>query len=138
MVFNSCICAFVVGYQFACFNMTSAVVAEMLDWGDNTMLFIAIGNTLMPIGAIFGSLTGAYSNTIGRRKILMINSTVMIIGGLFNATPTTTAFFVGRFILGAVSGAGIVVTNLYNVEFAPKSLRGQLGSVFQTMLASGI
>ena len=104
--------------------MTASVVAEMLEWGDNTMLFIAIGNTLMPVGAIFGSLTGATSNYLGRRKFLMINSIVMIVGGVFNAIPTTTAFMTGRFILGAVSGAGIVVTNLYNIEFSPKSLRG--------------
>ena len=45
---------------------------------------------------------------------------------------------IGRFVLGAVSGAGIAVCPLYNVEFSPKSLRGQLGSVFQTMLTLGI
>ena len=78
MVINSCISSYVVGYQFACFNITQSAVSEMLDWGDESLLFITLGNTLMPVGAIFGSLTGGYSNRLGRRKFLMINASVTI------------------------------------------------------------
>ena len=47
-----------------------------LGWGDDSLLLVTIGTTLVPIGAIFGALTGGASDRLGRRKYLMINDIV--------------------------------------------------------------
>ena len=73
------------------------------------------------------------TDTIGRKKALMLSSTVFCIGALIQTinTHSLPAFYVARVIAGLGLGAATVVIPMFNSEMMPKELRGQVGSFFQ-------
>ena len=84
LVINSSFSGFLLGYQYGSFNISQEAVVSWLGWGDDSLLLITIATTLVPIGAIFGALTGGASDRLGRRKYLIINDIVAFCGCAIN------------------------------------------------------
>ena len=113
-------------------------MADWLGWGSDSLLLITISTTLVPLGSIFGAMTGGASSRLGRRKFLMISNIVILWGSCINCIPTTPTFLLARFIAGLTVGATASVCPLYNAEFVPNEIRGPLGNVFTVLLNVGI
>ena len=130
LVLNSTLSGVIFGYQNGAFNISQEAVANWLGWGSNKLALTTVGTTLVPVGAVFGAMTGGLSDRIGRRKYLILLDIVAIIGSVINCIPTTPTFMLGRWIGGMTGGAACTVCPLYNTEWSPVSMRGSLGNVY--------
>ncbi len=97
------------------------------------------------VGLCLASFAGILSNSIGRKKALLLSSIGFIAGPLLSAlAPNYPLLLIGRFITGLGAGIAIVVCPLYLVEVAPPETRGrilnmnQIGIALGTLLAYGV
>jgi len=99
-------------------------------WAYSSLLF----------GAIAGAaITGKLSDTIGRRKILIIVAIIFGLTSLWSAVAEgLTALVLARIIGGLAVGAVSVVTPMYISEVAPSKYRGSLVSMYQLFIVTGI
>ncbi|SFC28566.1 sugar porter family MFS transporter [Clostridium uliginosum] len=92
------------------------------------------------VGAMIGSaISGALSDSYGRRKIIMISAIIFCIG----AIGTATAFSIGtlivfRIVLGIAVGGASTLVPMYLSEIAPSESRGALSALNQLMITIGI
>jgi len=91
-------------------------------------------------GAIAGAaITGKLSDTVGRRKILIIVAIIFGLTSLWSAVAEgLTALVLARIIGGLAVGAVSVVTPMYISEVAPSKYRGSLVSMYQLFIVTGI
>ena len=118
--------------------MTTEALARMLDWGGDYLLYISIGQTLFPVGAIIGVMMGRFSGRYGRRKYLMISCMINIVSVCINMIPNTWTILIARGLQGVVCGIGTTVVPLYNAEFVPTALRSKTGMLYGAMINIGI
>ena len=104
------------------------------------------------IGCIIGGLSGGWvSNTIGRRKGLMIAATLFLISALGSAMPEVFIRPIGeadhtfiwnfaayRLIGGLGVGLASMLSPMYIAEIAPADKRGKLVSLNQFAIISGM
>ncbi len=91
-------------------------------------------------GAMLSSLlSGALSDRLGRRRVMLIISALFIAGTLIaSLAPTVSMILLGRVIIGVAIGIGSYTAPLYIAEVAPKQLRGGLVSLNQLAITIGI
>ena len=91
-------------------------------------------------GCVFGAMFAGYlSDTIGRKKTLIITAILFFVSSLGAAFPTSlTEFVIARFIGGLGIGAASMLSPLYISEIAPAKIRGTLVSLYQLAIVIGI
>lgn len=94
------------------------------------------------LGAIFGGLgSGALSDKIGRRKVILISSLVFAFGALlaaFSPHGMIVWLLISRVILGLGVGAASALVPPYMSEMSPANQRGKLSGLNQFMIVFGM
>ncbi|CAL1261333.1 unnamed protein product [Larinioides sclopetarius] len=96
--------------------------------------------SLMAIGALIGGTAGGYfTNSLGRKGTLVLNTAFFVIGWLCVAYASTIGMiYAGRVITGFCSGIVSVATPMYLVEISTPEVRGLLGASFQLFVVIGV
>ncbi|MBB3174534.1 sugar porter (SP) family MFS transporter [Endobacter medicaginis] len=91
-------------------------------------------------GAVIGALaTGWISETIGRRRTVMIVTAVFVAGAVACAlSPTVDWLIASRVLLGLAVGGATQVVPMYISELAPTDRRGTLVTMFNIAIGVGI
>src|SRR6185437_1199785 len=88
------------------------------------------------VGAAAG---GWFSDTFGRRRVLMACAVLFALSAVGAAIPKTLEEFVAARIAGGLAiGAASVLAPLYIAEVSPARIRGRLVSLNQMAIVSGI
>lgn len=92
------------------------------------------------VGCIFGvAAAGVLSDSIGRKKVLLLSAVMFTISAIGSAIPKTlTEFVIYRMIGGLGVGAASMVSPLFIAEIAPPRIRGKLVSWNQFAIVFGM
>jgi SP family galactose:H+ symporter-like MFS transporter len=92
------------------------------------------------IGAMIGAAGGGMlADRFGRRRILILAAIIFATGAIGTAlVPSVSWLIAGRILVGTAIGAASFSAPLYISEIAPERARGQLVSLNQIALTSGI
>ena len=92
------------------------------------------------VGCMLGTaISGVLSDRIGRKKVLMLSAILFAVSSIGTAVPDDLVLLVIFRMLGGV-GVGIasLLAPMYITEIAPPSIRGQLVSINQLGIVTGI
>lgn len=88
------------------------------------------------VGAMF---SGALSDKLGRKKVLMISAVAFAISSVGIMIPMGLSWFIAfRFIGGVGIGIASMLAPMYISEIAPADIRGRLISIYQLGIVIGI
>jgi sugar porter (SP) family MFS transporter len=92
------------------------------------------------LGAMVGAgVSGALSDRLGRRTIILVAALVFAIGAIgAGLAPSVVVLVVFRFVLGLGVGTASALVPAYISESAPTDVRGSLSSLFQLAITIGI
>jgi len=92
------------------------------------------------LGAAIGAvMAGKLSNTIGRKKLLMICATLFAITGACTGWAISFPLFIAfRMLSGVAVGAAALVCPMYVAEISPAPMRGKMVSFYQLSIVIGI
>ena len=92
------------------------------------------------LGAIVGAgVSGALSDRLGRRTIILVAAIIFAIGAIgAGLSPSVWILLFFRFMLGLGVGAASALVPSYISESAPTDVRGSLSSLFQLAITLGI
>jgi sugar porter (SP) family MFS transporter len=97
-----------------------------------------VGSLLL--GAMVGAgVSGALSDRLGRRTLILVAAVVFAIGAIgAGLAPSVAVLVVFRFVLGLGVGTASALVPAYISESAPTDVRGSLSSLFQFAITIGI
>ncbi|MEH0153319.1 sugar porter family MFS transporter [Limibacter armeniacum] len=115
-----------IGYLKTAFGLT----AMEMGWAASSALIGCIGGA---------AVAGMISDTLGRKKTLIIAGVLFLISAVGSAIPDTLTIFVIFRIIGGV-GVGIasMLSPMYIAELAPSNIRGRLVAVNQFAIIFGM
>src|SRR5215204_861435 len=92
------------------------------------------------LGAVVGAgLSGALSDRLGRRTIILVAATIFAIGAVgAGLSPNVGMLIFFRFFLGLGVGTASALVPSYISESAPTGVRGSVSSLFQVAIRIGI
>ena len=92
------------------------------------------------LGSLLGAVAGGVlADRLGRRRLLIVTAIVFGLGAIGAAlAPGTSWLITARIVAGAAIGVASFVAPLYISEIAPVAIRGELVSINQVALTSGI
>jgi len=92
------------------------------------------------VGCMIGAMAGGpLSDRFGRKPMILASALLFALSGIFTALAATLDHYVLARLLGGVAiGAVSVISPLYIAEVAPKRVRGQMVSLYQLAIVSGI
>jgi sugar porter (SP) family MFS transporter len=92
------------------------------------------------LGAVVGAgVSGALSDRLGRRTIILVAAVVFGMGAIGAAlSPNVETLILFRFVLGLGVGTASALVPSYISESAPTEVRGSLSSLFQLAITVGI
>ncbi len=92
------------------------------------------------LGAMAGAgISGALSDRLGRRTIILIAAVIFAVGAIgASLSPNVVTLIVFRIVLGLGVGAASALVPSYISESAPTDVRGSLSSLFQLAITIGI
>ena len=101
---------------------------------------IELITTTVLIGAVIGAITsGKLSDSIGRKRMIIINAVIFSIGAIGCAfAPSVTILIIMRIIIGFAIGITSYVVPMYISEISPTRSRGALVTLNQLMITIGI
>ena len=119
--------------------ISGAILFIKDEFGLSPFLQGAVVATLL-LGAMVGAGTaGRLSDTLGRRRLILVAAVTFAAGALVCAiAPSAGVLIAGRFVLGLAVGAAALVVPLYLSELAPTEIRGAIASLNQLMITVGI
>jgi MFS transporter, SP family, galactose:H+ symporter len=96
--------------------------------------------TSVLIGALLGAIfSGKLSDSIGRKRMIIINAVVFSVGAAGSAAATSVALLIAmRVVIGVAIGITSYVAPMYIAEIAPARRRGGLVTLNQLMITVGI
>ncbi|KAF4466907.1 low-affinity hexose transporter HXT3 [Fusarium albosuccineum] len=97
--------------------------------------------SLMSIGCLIGSLSGAYTaDWMGRRRSLAFGVFIFIIGNIIQITAMRSwvHMMMGRFVAGLGVGNLSVGVPMFQSECSPREIRGAVVASYQLMITFGI
>ena len=91
------------------------------------------------LGAAIGALIGGkLSDTLGRKKLLMLCAVLFALTGVGTGWATTFPLFVAfRMLSGVAVGAAALVCPMYVAEISPATMRGRMVSFYQLSIVIG-
>jgi len=94
----------------------------------------------VPLGAVAGVILAAlYSDSLGRRRVLMLCGAAFIIGSMLSGLAIGMVMLtLSRLVLGIAIGASSMAAPMLLAELAPAKIRGAVVSTFQLMITVGI
>lgn len=99
---------------------------------------VAMGS-LNFVAALGAALGGRVSVNYGRKPTVSVCAWLFVVGTVLMAgAPTYAILVLGRIVTGLGVGVSFVVAPVYLSEVAPTHLRGQLNTVFDVAINSGI
>ncbi|KAJ2275579.1 Bifunctional purine biosynthesis protein PurH [Coemansia sp. RSA 451] len=142
-----------IGWSFGVVNISKSIICQISPLGpgnthsgefpnripfSNSAWTIAVG--ILAVGGFLGALvSGAISDSIGRRNALVVNNGLCLAGSVLMGTATTAVHFtLGRFVIGIACGVASGVANTYVGEIAPLKWHGFYGSFFQLSIVIGL
>lgn len=130
--------AFCFGYAMGVVNGPLHHMARAVNAYDAASASWIVGSSL--VGACAGSaLASTVADAQGRKKAMAMAALPMVLGPMASAMAHTYAWMVGgRTILGVGVGMASALVPLYLSEVSPTQLRGQLGSLNQLAICTGI
>jgi sugar porter (SP) family MFS transporter len=92
------------------------------------------------LGAMVGAgVSGALSDRLGRRTIILVAAVIFAVGAIGAAlSPNVETLIAFRFVLGLGVGTASALVPSYISESAPTDVRGSLSSLFQLAITLGI
>src|ERR687890_1183022 len=92
------------------------------------------------LGAMVGAgVSGALSDRLGRRTIILVAAVIFAVGAIGAAlSPSVETLIFFRFVLGLGVGTASALVPSYISESAPTDVRGSLSSLFQLAITLGI
>jgi sugar porter (SP) family MFS transporter len=92
------------------------------------------------LGAMVGAgVSGALSDRLGRRTIILVAAVIFAVGAIGAAlSPSVEVLILFRFVLGLGVGTASALVPSYISESAPTDIRGSLSSLFQLAITIGI
>ena len=92
------------------------------------------------LGAVVGAgVSGALSDRLGRRTIILVAATIFAIGAIgAGLSPSVWVLIFFRFFLGLGVGSASALVPSYISESSPTDVRGSLSSLFQLAITLGI
>ncbi|KEO75470.1 sugar porter family MFS transporter [Anditalea andensis] len=92
------------------------------------------------LGCMVGALTSGYFGDLyGRRKVLIITGIMFIASALGTALTNNFTFFIIMRVIGGIGvGSASVLSPTYIAEISPSAIRGQMVSLNQLAIVSGI
>ena len=130
---------FICGYSNGIFTSSQTCIASVLNWGSNSELLVAINSSLIPFGAVFGSIIAGFLNIYyGKRSNLIKVDLSIILATLITYYPDTVSFTIGRFVSGVALGSVSMLAPGYTSEFTPKEVAAKMGSLSQFFAITGI
>lgn len=124
--YDTAVIAGVIGFLQMRFDLSPAMVG----WAASSAIW----------GCVFGAMFAGYiSDTIGRKKTLLITAVLFFVSSIGAAVPSNlTEFVIARFVGGLGIGAASMLSPLYISEIAPAKIRGTLVSMYQLAIVIGI
>ena len=133
------ISGFLFVYTFSVFNTCSENVGATLDWGSQQDTYTTVFSTIVPLGALLGSMAaGNMMNKLGRRKSIIITDVIMMIGSAFSIIPFTATFGIGRFFSGIAAGIFMTIPPSFVNEVTPDEMIPQIGPLVQISTNAGL
>jgi sugar porter (SP) family MFS transporter len=119
--------------------ISGAILFIRKEFNLSTALTEAVVSAVL-FGALMGSAFGGkLSDTLGRKKVLIMAGIVFIAGSLISALATTPfGLIFSRGILGIAIGVSSCAAPLYLAEISPPEARGKLVSLNQLAITVGI
>lgn len=136
-VFTACIGFFNCGYYFSHYNSLTKFMYKRYGI-ENKDLFNSLVTSLIPLGAMFGSLLGGVLAQHGRRMACLSSAIVTAVCCLWTTYLSIVSIVVGRFIIGMCIGVSIAVVPMLVSEISPKNISGPLGVINQLMSVTGL
>src|SRR5699024_12133317 len=97
--------------------MTGALPFLRDDWGISSGFIIGLITSSVMLGAIFGgSLAGRFSDSLGRRKMILVSAIIFMVGSVLSGIAPVNGdyfLFVSRIILGLAVGAASALLPAY-------------------------
>lgn len=92
------------------------------------------------LGSAIGALAaGKLSDTLGRKKTLILCALLFAVSGVGTGWATDFTLFISfRLLSGVAVGAAALVCPMYIAETAPAPLRGRLVAIYQLAITTGI
>ncbi|CAN5572727.1 sugar porter family MFS transporter [soil metagenome] len=92
------------------------------------------------VGAAVGALmAGKLSNTVGRKRLLILCAFLFAVTGIATGWATHFTFFIAaRLLSGVAVGAAALVCPVYIAEIAPSTWRGRLVTLYQLAIVMGL
>ncbi|MFT3660837.1 MAG: sugar porter family MFS transporter [Gordonia sp. (in: high G+C Gram-positive bacteria)] len=132
----ACLGGLLFGYDTGVSSGAEGPMSEELGFSDlQTGIVISSLVFAAAVGAFLG---GKISDTIGRRKAIIVMAVMFFIGTLFVVfAPGFAVIVVGRIILGLAVGAASTVVPVYLAELAPFEIRGSITGRNEMAIVSG-
>ena len=92
------------------------------------------------LGCVIGvSFAGVFSDTMGRKKTLVLSGVLFLLSAIGTATPNAFYLFVIFRMLGGVGvGVASMASPMYIAEISPGKVRGRMVSVNQLAIVTGM
>ena len=119
--------------------ISGALLFIKTDFQLNAFLEGFIVSSLL-LGAMVGAgVSGALSDRLGRRTIILVAAAIFAVGALgAGLAPNVWVLVFFRFFLGLGVGSASALVPSYISESAPTDVRGSLSSLFQLAITLGI
>jgi sugar porter (SP) family MFS transporter len=119
--------------------ISGALLFIRQDFGLNAFTEGFIVSSLL-LGAMVGAgVSGALSDRLGRRTIILVAAVIFAVGAIGAAlSPSVGVLIFFRFVLGLGVGTASALVPSYISESAPTDVRGSLSSLFQLAITVGI
>jgi len=139
-LYSSVLVATVGGFLFGYDTLIiSGAVIFLRDHFNLTPAAIGFAGSSIVIGSLIGTLVvGPLSDTLGRKRSLILAALLFGLSALGTALPRTfVQFSLFRIIGGVGMGVAMVISPVYIAEIAPARIRGFLVTLNQFVIVSG-
>jgi major inositol transporter-like SP family MFS transporter len=120
-------------------GVVSGALLFMRDDLELTPFTTGLVTSSLLFGAAFGALAaGHFSDSVGRRRIIIILAIIFAVGAVGSAfAPDVQWMIASRLFLGFAVGGAAATVPVYIAEIAPANKRGQLVTLQELMIVSG-
>lgn len=93
------------GYFLNVFNSNQTCVSNILHWGENQEILVAVMTAIGPFGALFRVLSSGYlTKYYGKRSLLIYSDVLTIFGSILSYGPNTLLLVLEGLLLGLLLG----------------------------------